>query len=336
MTTVFIHEYVNGGGMCDQPLPASWLREGAMMRSAVARDFAAISGVRVIATLDKRLPADRETWSTVRVGPGEEERVFRRLAEECDWTLLIAPETGGLLQKRAEWIVEAGGKSLGCTPDTIGIAGDKWQTFGLLARDSTIRQPKTVLLRSASDWPANAPAHWVVKPVDGAGCVDTFMGSELLRPDRPFQYPSLLQEYIHGSPMSVSLLIAADGKAIEIGIATQDIGIAGQALGYIGGAVPQFHPEGTECALRVATWLPGARGWVGVDMIADEQRRVTVLEVNPRLTTSFVGFQRLVPLGMLARAWLGLAGNIRDELAEAAIAQIVDQTTVWFETGRGA
>jgi hypothetical protein len=45
---------------------------------------------------------------------------------------------------------------------------------------------------------------------------------------------------------------------------------------------------------------------VGVDFVWDESRKkATVLEINPRPTTSIVGIVQLLPLGLLASAWVG-------------------------------
>ena len=56
---------------------------------------------------------------------------------------------------------------------------------------------------------------------------------------------------------------------------------------------------------RVVESIPGLRGFVGVDFLWDEARRqATVLEINPRPTTSCVGLTRLLPPGQLADAWL--------------------------------
>ena len=59
-----------------------------------------------------------------------------------------------------------------------------------------------------------------------------------------------------------------------------------------------------KCARALGT-IEGLGGFVGVDFIWDEQRRqATILEINPRPTTSLVGLCRLLPAGRLARAWL--------------------------------
>jgi hypothetical protein len=40
--------------------------------------------------------------------------------------------------------------------------------------------------------------------------------------------------------------------------------------------------------------IPGLRGFVGVDLLLDEETgTVTVVEINPRLTTSYLGYRQL-------------------------------------------
>ena len=49
----------------------------------------------------------------------------------------------------------------------------------------------------------------------------------------------------------------------------------------------------------------GPAGFVGVDFVWDHERaHATILEINPRPTTSIVALCRLLPPGRLARAWL--------------------------------
>ena len=54
---VFLYEWITGGGLVEQPgrLPASLLAEGSAMISALAADFAAIDGCRVTVLRDMRL-----------------------------------------------------------------------------------------------------------------------------------------------------------------------------------------------------------------------------------------------------------------------------------------
>ena len=58
-------------------------------------------------------------------GRARRTRRFARLAAEADYTVLIAPETGGILAERARTIERVGGRSLGSTPAAIELTGDK-------------------------------------------------------------------------------------------------------------------------------------------------------------------------------------------------------------------
>src|SRR5215217_6986193 len=99
-TTVLVHEWVTGGGLAGAELPPSWAAEGRAMRRAVAADFAGMRGVRVVMTLDARLQDEPGPWTLARIGHGEELDAFTRLAAAADWTVLIAPESRGILADR--------------------------------------------------------------------------------------------------------------------------------------------------------------------------------------------------------------------------------------------
>jgi predicted ATP-grasp superfamily ATP-dependent carboligase len=67
------------------------------------------------------------------------------------------------------------------------------------------------------------------------------------------------------------------------------------ASSYEGGAVPFDHPlkrEAFKMAEKAAGSLAGLRGYVGVDLVLAEGKPF-VVDVNPRLTTSYVGVSRV-------------------------------------------
>src|SRR5437764_5248051 len=107
---IFLYEFVTGGGnwTCRSPLAGSLLAEARAMAQAVATDFAALKGVEVFTTRDTRLPALHPAGCRVTLvaSSDDEHTAIRRLARSADWTLLIAPETGGALLERCR-LVEA-------------------------------------------------------------------------------------------------------------------------------------------------------------------------------------------------------------------------------------
>ena len=63
-------------------------------------------------------------------------------------------------------------------------------------------------------------------------------------------------------------------------------------------------------AHHIAAAIPGLRGFVGVDFVLGVDGRATVLEVNPRLTSAYVGLS--------ARLGRNLAAEILADFAAEA------------------
>ena len=68
-------------------------------------------------------------------------------------------------------------------------------------------------------------------------------------------------------------------------------------MSYAGGRLPlsrELNDRANRLARRALDTIPGLRGFVGLDLIlADKPEDDTVIEINPRLTVSFVALRRL-------------------------------------------
>jgi probable H4MPT-linked C1 transfer pathway protein len=203
---VFLYELITGGGLSGQPLPDSLLREGRAMLLALAEDFAALDGVKVVALRDARLDKElqliesREVGepggtdgsptraSETRVGeppappvagceffsvrdPAEELARFERLAAESDWTVDIAPEFDGLLLDRARRVERGGGRLLGPSSSLIALASDKQRTAEHLAA-AGVPVPAGRVLSAGEPLPKDFAYPAILKPLDGAGSQD--------------------------------------------------------------------------------------------------------------------------------------------------------------------
>ena len=102
----------------------------------------------------------------------------------------------------------------------------------------------------------------------------------------------IVQEFIEGEMVSVSLLCAKEeARAISLNQQNVKICTPDEVSSYEGGVVPFDHrlkQEAFKAAEKVAECFPGLRGYVGVDLILSKDKPF-VVDVNPRLTTSFVG-----------------------------------------------
>jgi predicted ATP-grasp superfamily ATP-dependent carboligase len=106
----------------------------------------------------------------------------------------------------------------------------------------------------------------------------------------------MAQELIRGVSASVSL-ISTGGEALPVSLNKQNVSLAtpDSVSTYDGGAVPFDSPQkhaAFSAAKRIVESFQGLRGFVGVDFILSEKEPV-VIELNPRLTTSYVGLRRV-------------------------------------------
>jgi tyramine---L-glutamate ligase len=309
--TIFVHEYVTGGGLAGQDLPASWAAEGGAMRRAIVEDFAAVPGVRVVTTVDARLPPDGQPGVEVRVVAGLAAGWFRSLASKADYTVLIAPESDSILDRSTLYLERSDARSLGSSSWGVDLTGDKFR-LALHFKKHEIPSPPTWTLESRlfdlPEW--SGPI--VVKPRMGAGSVDTVIVRDRRFP--PWAIPRrhhVAQPYLPGVPMSASLLVDSEGRATLLGLARQRIEVdeAGR-ISYRGGVIRPMSQECPDVVFRAIDSVanlrptPTLRGFVGVDFLLNDRGEATVLEINPRPTTSYVGLTKLFPPGTIAGAWL--------------------------------
>ncbi len=275
------------------------------MRRALAADLAA-AGARVVMTLDARLPEEPGPWEVIRLGPGEAFGSLRRLAHRADHTILIAPETAGILQELTRSVIEAGGRPIGGHPDAIGLAADKLRLSDHLAR-SGVATPPGQLIRPKAQLPTEFPYPAVLKPVDGAGSLDTLL---VASPDDPIvgsftHDEGLLQPFVVGEPRSATFLGRPGLPALLLGVGRQEIRLEGGRFSYKGGTVLTETLPATHPGRRAADSAPGLSGLFGVDYIHDPvTASAQVLEINPRPTPSLVGLVAALGPGRLGSAWL--------------------------------
>jgi tyramine---L-glutamate ligase len=312
---ILVHEFASGGGLAGCRVPPSLAREGGAMLAALVADLAALGEHQIVTTNDPRFqpPAASGVEVIVMDNPARTEQMDALIAS-VDAVWLIAPESGGTLERMAAHVERRKKIVLGSPAAAIRSAADKAHLPHLLAA-CDIAHPRTTMLRRGDD-PELAACTigypLVVKPATGAGCrgVHRVRTARGLRPaiDSAWRLcgaePLLLQEYVAGVPASVSLL--ADGQH-AVALAVNGQSLRGRfKLAYRGGVTPVDHPQverATDAALCACRAFPGLRGYVGVDVVLTGSNAV-VIEVNPRLTTAYLGVRAAVDDNLAA---LGLA-----------------------------
>lgn len=306
--------------------------EGFAMTVALAEDGAAIPGCEVVVAVDgdlrKSAHAKRLRATGAKLAyldePDQETALYED-AEFYDAVILVAPEIGDELFERTTWLGRA--KRLGASLECIELASDKQQLADHLHR-AGVPAPRGLELRRGASWPAELvplpprgkedatpqpPLRWplVVKPVDGCGSLDVKL---LASPEaaaahwKEGGFSARVEEYHPGLAVSVSFLVGPK-QTLPLPPCLQMLSEDG-AFTYLGGLAPIDPPlaeRATRLASRAVATLPKAGGWIGVDLVlgpdpggADD----VVIEVNPRLTTSYIGLRKLVaPTNLVEAMW---------------------------------
>ena len=271
------------------------------MRDAVVKDFKRIPGTNVFAFPDEAAPVAQES--------------FDEMCKVSDWTIIIAPAFDDCFGHYAESVQRAGGHLLGPSLDAIRLTSDKFELFNHWRRHNIPTPATTDREPTACE---AFPVVW--KPRDGAGSTMTFL---LASPHDVVSAhakiaaenhcgPMILQEFIPGQAASIAFLC---GPASNIPLlpASQLLSNDGR-FSYLGGEIP-LSPDLARRAVRLGQravdCVPGLKGFIGVDLVlgqAEDGTQDYAIEINPRLTTSYVGLRRLAEFN-LAEAMLQVATN---------------------------
>jgi predicted ATP-grasp superfamily ATP-dependent carboligase len=313
---VFVYEYLCGAAMGGSP-PSSLLTEGWAMLRAVLEDFARCPNVKTVTLIDPVLSSGLQTFNIDArfLQPGTEERTFRALAAECDRTLVIAPEFDNILAERCCWVEQAGGHLLGPSSASVRLTADKltlarhWQVYGI-PTPAAIEALAPLTSRDFS-YPL------VCKPRYGAGSQATFLVRDEQELERAILQveaegwpgPLILQPYVPGIAVSVSFLAGAE-RMFSLPAVRQDLSDDGR-FHYRGGGLPlprDLDRRARGLAEKAVRTVPGLFGYFGVDLVlgaAVDGSADSVIEINPRLTTSYIGLRQLGHFN-LAQALLAL------------------------------
>lgn len=303
---LFIYEWITGGGLVGESggLPESLLHEGLAMAQAVAADAVA-AGHSPVLLRDLRVTTlNAAGGELIEVtSRAEHNEVFQQLVAEADAVLLIAPETDRALSQVVQRAGQLGGKLMSPGSEFVAIASDKHLAAECLSA-AGVPTPPAVLIEPDGLLPADFTYPAVIKPLDGAGSQDTQVVAHAN--DRPpaYAWPRRLERYAPGIAASVAVLGVAGGETIALPPCRQRISVDGN-LSYLGGSTPLapgLADRATNLALRAIAAMPPLVGYAGVDLILGDDPDGSldvVIEINPRLTTSYVGLRRLVRGGLV-------------------------------------
>ncbi len=291
---VVLFEYATGGGLRDGGGRSSALaREGELMVRALGDGLAAIDGVRLVTVRDARLPPPDYPTEVAWVGEGGDwGAVMARALDAADAFWPIAPETGGLLADLCRLAQKRRRLLLNAPASVVEETGAKHRAF-LRLRRCGVRCVDTHRLESFR-FPCDQDM--VVKPDDGVGCESTYLlrAGDTPPSDLPVRGNGgyLCQPYLAGTAASLSVIYSPATPPRILGVNRQEVALHGcrfhlRACHVNALARRALDFEGL--AAGVQRGFPDVVGYVGVDFIIAGDGALHVLEVNPRITSSFAG-----------------------------------------------
>jgi predicted ATP-grasp superfamily ATP-dependent carboligase len=310
-SAILVHELVTGGGWPGPDLPPVLKAEALAILQALLHDLRDWARFPLVTTRDVRLP---ETTLPADLVVGLDAADYRsrllEVARQCGSVLLVAPEGAAAHARVSADLAAAGVSLLGSTPGGIAAAADKWLCHRLLLAEG-IPVPHTECVGVAEIAVTAKVLGYpvVVKPLMGTGCEGVcfipdaeHLAEALEDTTLRTQRRVLVQRYVDGTPASVALLVSG-GRSVPLGLSHQRVRL-GAPCEYLGGVACPGSP--TDEAFRVARGavaaVPGLRGFVGVDMVLTDAG-CSVVEINPRVTTSYLGLRRALPINLAEWIW---------------------------------
>ena len=316
---IFIFEFVSGGGFNKIEIPNSFFSEGFGMLRSIISDFKLLE-FEITTLLDYRflhlvplLNADM-----VEVLEKEEEYLlkFEYLVKQSESCFIIAPEFSKTLYRLTKIVKKNKKNLLSIDLKGVNLGTSKLDTFKFF-RSSKVKTPQTFLLpRGKQNFDANfviekfknlnCPV--IIKPEDGVGAdsifyfeseeeIIEFFNDPIEKLDSIRNY--ILQEYVEGKDLSVSLLGIKNSTPKILSVNTQDIDIKKPNFesNYFGGHTPVENYSEIEASLKEnfkKMDLSRFKGYFGIDFIRKENCEIYFIEINPRLTTSYLGLRNII------------------------------------------
>ncbi|MDR0980834.1 MAG: ATP-grasp domain-containing protein [Methanocalculaceae archaeon] len=239
-------------------------------------------GKAMVSVLQKSF--ERLGHTVLLPGSGDFDAEIARLAPQCDYGLVIAPDE---LLAAFTHTLELATHNIGSDSTAIAVCANKRLTAKVLSGIG-ISVPQEVT--------ADYTGKRVIKPIKGAGSVGVRIAKDGELPGKD----EMAVEYLEGEHYSVSIVgsrVVGEACGFYSGLPPVCLTINRQyaeidengVFTYHGGETP-VHPKREEEIIEVAKKTIerlGCQGYIGIDMVVGE--KIWVVDVNPRPTMSIVG-----------------------------------------------
>jgi len=322
---IFIFEFVSGGGYNQVDIPSSLFCEGYAMLRTIIEDFTKL-GFQVTTLLDIRIDflsqyLKADNIKLVRKND-DYIKVYTDCLNECIYCFIIAPEFSKHLYKLTQIAKDLKKKILSIDLNGVWLGTSKLETYKYFIANK-VNTPKTYkiplkggemdvdfILQKFDQLGSSI----IMKPEDGAGSELLFHFTTKDQIIQLFERPKakldtarsyIVQEYIDGDDLSISIINRTNPEKTDamdqiiLSLNTQNV----QNLDpnkdslYLGGFTPvenyKVLRNKFEKILKSMD-LKSFQGYFGIDFIKKADNSIYFIEINPRLTTSYIGIRNIL------------------------------------------
>jgi len=335
---LFIFEFISGGGFNKENIPSSLFCEGYGMLKSIIEDFSLI-GFKISTLLDNRihfLRNDLNVKNIKFIHPSEDyNEKFSELAENNDFILIIAPEFDNILYNLNKIVEKLGKENLGVNLEAIDLGTHKLKTYKFFNENHvntpiTFKIPwkeNTLDIDFIKDKMEELGTSIIIKPEDGVGAESIFIIDNLKElndfiirfntiEDKSDNY--ILQEFIKGENLSISLIGTGENPII-LSINSQIINLdkKNKTLQYLGGFTPIKNFKKLKKLIQKELNklnFSNFCGYFGIDFILEKSGKINLIEINPRLTTSYLGIKKATEKNLANLIYNSHMGIIKSQI----------------------
>ncbi|MFX0103898.1 MAG: ATP-grasp domain-containing protein [Candidatus Hodarchaeota archaeon] len=319
---IFIFEFVSGGGFSKVNIPISLFCEGFGMLRSIITDFKALD-FEIYTILDYRiffLSSFIQADLVEKVNFNDDYlKIFKNFAKDCKYVFIIAPESSNVLYKLTKVVNDYDKIILSTNLRGIKLGSSKIRTCKFFKKNNVLT-PRTYAIPYKKEYldlnfivqkhrKLNCPI--VIKPEDGVGAesiyyfekenqiINYFKENKGINDDRR---KFILQEFIEGRDLSISMISSPnlfDQNPIILSVNSQFINIKELKPEYFGGCTPLGNYKEILKDLSIITKkidFSKFDGYIGIDFIEKYPSSFYFIEINPRLTTSYIGLRNVINL----------------------------------------
>tara|TARA_Y100000816_G_C26032430_1_gene540526 strand:+ start:123 stop:1073 length:951 start_codon:yes stop_codon:yes gene_type:complete len=292
MKKILIYEHFTGGGLLNEDLSSDLMNDAKLILLSIMASCDRSYNYDYNYFLDYRLTDYRTDRSIIT---NESEDLYNlSLIKKYDYILPILPEIDSNLSNYVKFIEKNNIKKVISDTRTIDICSDKLIFYEYMTKHTipVIPTYKSLNFKNRSD-------KYILKDRLGAGCsyVRLTKKNEL---EEYYSENMIVQPFIDGDHYSLSVFFSKSNFRL-LTINKQNIGTTNCMLSLkslIINVNQNLYLDILPIISNIKNSLPGLFGFVGIDFLL-RGRQIYIVEINPRLTTSFSGLYETIGCNMI-------------------------------------